>query len=106
MRILYTGSMANNKSKYRAVVEALKDDIRRGKWQTGRPLPSIPSIANRFNVAYLTATRALDELKKMGYVMAIQGKGTFVVDRRRTIGLIVPALSTAEIFSPICLRYR
>lgn len=94
--------MANNKSKYRAVVEALKDDIRRGKWQTGRPLPSIPSIANRFNVAYLTATRALDELKKMGYVMAIQGKGTFVVDRRRTIGLIVPALSTAEIFSPIC----
>ena len=51
----------------------------------GTALPSTTELKKRFNVAYMTVTRALDELVMRGEIVRFQGKGTCTATRTPAI---------------------
>jgi len=69
--------MMRCESKYKAIVDALSDEIMAGRYRRPMSFPSVARIVRRFGVAHLTAVKVLDELKKRGLVETRQGSGTF-----------------------------
>lgn len=58
-------------------------------------LPSAPELKERFNVAYMTVTRALDELADRGEIVRIRGRGSFTANRKLdTVYVLTPCPST------------
>ena len=51
---------------HRQIAAQLKERIRRGDWQPGERLPSIPAMAEIFGVAKQTVQRAVDQLPRQG----------------------------------------
>lgn len=92
-------------AKYRGIVEKLRNEILFGKYPPGDAFPSLKMLCRRFGVSYLTAVRALEELKELGLVRSQNGVGTFVARRVTTVGLIMPMLKEAEIYPPICQEF-
>lgn len=93
-----------NDAKYRQIVKTLKEDILNEKYRSDQPFPSVRALMRRFGVSNATAQHVLAELVRLGCVSVRQGCGAVVTKyaRSRKIGLIVPAIPQAEIFSPIC----
>ena len=98
----YNNDRVKGSVKFKEVVDVLKGELMSGKRAVGAVFPSVTLVSRRFGIAHLTAVKVLNELKRLGLIRSYQGKGTFVVGRRRAIGLIVPALPKVEIFAPIC----
>ena len=73
---------------YHQVREALLTLIVEGGLQEGSLIPTEREIGEKFQVSRITVRRAIDELVREGYLVAQQGKGTFVarpkIDRRMT----------------------
>lgn len=93
------------RTKHSAVFETLKEAILRGGYSSSGKLPSETALTRRFGVSRSVVQQALRELERLGFVVRQQGRGTFVARSAKTlggtIGLIVPAVSFAEIFTPI-----
>jgi len=90
-------------TKCRFIVETLGGEIAAGRYSAPSTFPSAEQIVRRFKVAYLTARKALDELKKRGLVFSVQGAGTYVTRTAgRSIGLVVPAWSGSDFFPALC----
>jgi len=96
--------MKDARYRYRQIVETLKDDILSEKYRCDQPFPSVRALMRRFGVSNATAHRVISELVQCGCVSVKKGSGAVVTKyvRSRKIGLIVPALQKAEIFSPVC----
>ncbi|OJF09632.1 GntR family transcriptional regulator [Couchioplanes caeruleus] len=60
------------------VVDDIVDQIRTGKLTAEDKLPTARKMAEIYDVASMTAQRALRELQAMGLTYGIVGKGTFV----------------------------
>ncbi|MEV8476569.1 winged helix-turn-helix domain-containing protein [Streptomyces sp. NPDC051173] len=60
------------------IADALRADIVSGKLKPGEKLPAVRQIAERFEVAAGTATKALQLLAKRGFVRAESTRGYFV----------------------------
>jgi GntR family transcriptional regulator len=73
---------------YHQVREAILTLIVEGGLQEGSLIPTEREIGEKFQVSRITVRRAIDELVREGYLVAQQGKGTFVarpkIDRRMT----------------------
>ena len=65
----------NAPSLHRQLVSGLAAEF--AELPPGTALPSTVDLKKRFNVAYMTITRALDELVVRGDIVRFQGKGTF-----------------------------
>lgn len=90
-------------TKCRQIVDTLSDEIAAGRYRPPLPFPSAEQIVRRFKVAYLTAVKALDELKRQGLVYAVQGAGTYLTrSAERAVGLVVPAWPGSDFFPAIC----
>jgi DNA-binding LacI/PurR family transcriptional regulator/DNA-binding transcriptional regulator YhcF (GntR family) len=63
---------------YRRVAIELRDQIHRGRWSPGDPLPSHRALATEFDVALNTITRAIACLIEEGAVATTERHGTFV----------------------------
>lgn len=89
-------------AKYTDLVAQLKIDILSGKYNSGKPFPSVRAIARRHACSSATAQRTLDELFHMGLISRKQGRGTFVTKEgaSRKIGLIVPGIAYSEFYLP------
>ncbi|NOY40461.1 MAG: GntR family transcriptional regulator [Planctomycetes bacterium] len=67
---------------YARLAETLKNEIRL-RYQPGELLPTQKALAERFETSLITVKRALDELRRLGLIESVQGKGTIV--RRPTV---------------------
>lgn len=67
---------AKNPLYYR-IVEDIRHTQRLGNFNAGDRLYSVNEMQEHYNVSSTTAVRAIDELKKLGIVESIRGKGTF-----------------------------
>ena len=65
---------------YKKVYSTLKQEIREGKYETGKLLPPEHILESRFEVSRTTVRRALELLARDGYVDSHQGRGTTVLD--------------------------
>jgi len=61
--------------------QQLKDDIRvkieKNEYQYGQQIPSEQQLIQEYGMSRITVRRALDELSSEGYLLKIQGKGTY-----------------------------
>ncbi|MCF6334569.1 MAG: GntR family transcriptional regulator [Spirochaetales bacterium] len=76
---------------YYQICEIIRDEIATLSLQPGELLPSETELIKRFNVSRATVRKALDALAAEGVVYRLQGKGTFVSDKR--IGQELTALT-------------
>ncbi|BBH71223.1 GntR family transcriptional regulator [Actinoplanes sp. OR16] len=70
---------------HRQISNQLKERVRRGDWQPGERLPSIPAMAEMFGVAKQTVQRAVDQLRVEGILITKPGSGTYVRGTRRRL---------------------
>ncbi|MGW3025884.1 GntR family transcriptional regulator [Streptomyces sp. NPDC001221] len=69
---------------YVQVADDLAEQIRAGTIPPGAMLPAERDLAEVCGVAYLTARRAVRELRQRGLVVTLAARGTFVVDQLPT----------------------
>lgn len=63
---------------YEQIEAQIKDAILSGELAPGELLPSIRSLANDLRVSVITTKRAYADLEELGFVVTVQGKGTFI----------------------------
>ncbi|MBK4719998.1 PLP-dependent aminotransferase family protein [Azospirillum sp. YIM DDC1] len=68
--------------RYRAIADALSDDIANGRLAPGARLPTHRDLAYRLGVTVGTITRAYTEAEKRGLIGGEVGRGTFVQGQR------------------------
>ena len=74
--------------KYLKIQNFLKSQIQQGIYNTGDYLPSENELCLQFSITRTTARKALEELLKEGYIEKYRGKGSRVVERRKSLGLL------------------
>jgi GntR family transcriptional regulator len=67
---------------YQQIAAILRDEIARGVYLPGRPVPSETQLMQRYEVARLTARKAVRVLADEGLVEVVQGRGAYVTERR------------------------
>ncbi|OCA82457.1 phosphonate metabolism transcriptional regulator PhnF [Bacillus sp. FJAT-27225] len=77
--------MINKKSPipiYYQLQELIKDLIDKGELKPGNLLPPEREYAEKYQISRMTVRQALSQLVHDGYLYRIQGKGTFVSERK------------------------
>lgn len=69
--------------RYQAIVSALAADLRAGRLRGGDRLPAQRSLALALGVNLTTVMRAIAEARRLGLVVGLHGRGTFVQSARR-----------------------
>ena len=92
----------DNMPKHRRAYKALRHDILIGKYDAEAKFPSESMLMRRFSVSRITIRRAMDDLKKEGFLEARSGSGTYLsaLARHATgmIGLVIPDYSSSNFF--------
>ena len=65
---------------YLQIATILRDEISRGVYAPGRPIPSETTLQQRFEVARLTARKAVRVLADEGLVDVVPGRGVYVAE--------------------------
>jgi GntR family transcriptional regulator len=64
---------------YLQLCELLRDRIRSGELEIGRPLPSLPQLMQQYGISRGTAAKAVGVLREEGIVRIVPGRGAFVI---------------------------
>jgi GntR family transcriptional regulator len=70
---------------HRQIAASLRERVRAGEWAPGERLPSIPTLAQAYEVAKQTVQRAIDQLRVEGLLITRPGSGTYVRGTRRRL---------------------
>jgi histidine ammonia-lyase len=73
---------------YRKVKKTIKDRIVSGEWPAEDRIPSEHDLVTAFGVSRMTVHRALRELTDEGYLIRVQGVGTFVARRKPVAAML------------------
>lgn len=88
---------------YQQIKEDIKASIDRGKYKPKEKIPTEPELSAEYSVSRVTVRRAVEELCNEGYLVKMQGRGTFVstprIHRKMTGG------NRMESFSKTCQEY-
>ena len=88
----------NQEKLYIQIMRLLVEEIGRGTWGIGDRIPSEDELATRFGVSKITIRQALSNLAADGYLMKVQGRGTFVAGNRPVVGLTMKTGFTDGLF--------
>lgn len=106
----------NSLPLYMQIREIIRSRIEKGEIKPLDPLPSEDALCREYQVSRITIKKALEDLKKEGYILRIKRKGTFVNFQKRqaennnfrvgrkTIAFIVPDIEDvfiSEIYAGI-----
>jgi GntR family transcriptional regulator len=75
-------SASRGNAGYRAIADALREEIDKGGLPPGSKVPSENELMSTYGVEQPTARRALEVLKNEGLIVARRGAGTFVREFR------------------------
>jgi GntR family histidine utilization transcriptional repressor len=67
---------------YQRVKQAIISQIREGHWKANQRVPSESELVNELGVSRMTINRALRELTSEGFLVRMQGVGTFVAEMK------------------------
>jgi len=79
---------ATGPPKYAHIVDYIKKGIQTGTFPVDSLLPSEHELCHKFNTTRTTVRRALEELLKEGFIQKEQGRGSKVLDRSKSLGLL------------------
>lgn len=85
---------------YERMKEQIRSKIETGEWPVNYRVPSENQLVDALGVSRMTANRALRELASEGVITRVQGKGSFVAEKKR----ITPALGVRNIAEEILER--
>ena len=68
----------NREKLYIQLTRILLEEIHSGRWQPGRRIPTEEELCREYNVSKVTVRQAILNLASEGYLLKVQGKGTFV----------------------------
>ena len=74
------------------LVSRILREIERGDYPRGTYLPSLPCMAQRYEVSFNTVRRSLSILDSMGITRSLQGKGTLVLAEAEKADLANPEI--------------
>ena len=66
---------------YEQIKTSIISQIMNDELKEGEAIPSIRSLARDIKISVMTIKKAYDELEEEGYIVSIQGKGTFVAPK-------------------------
>lgn len=66
---------------YEQIKSSIIEQIMSGVLKENEMLPSIRSLASDIRISVMTLKKAYDELEQDGYIVTVQGKGSFVVPK-------------------------
>lgn len=81
--------------RYYQIMTALREQITTGSLRSGDLLPSERELCTHFGVSRLTVRQALSELAREGWLVRMQGRGTFVT-RPKVVQALVKLTSFTE----------
>ena len=82
---------------YEQIKSSIIEQIMSGVLKENEMLPSIRSLASDIRISVMTIKKAYDELEQDGYIVTVQGKGSFVVPKNIELAKD-PARKDIEIF--------
>lgn len=85
---------------YARIKQHLKEELGRGRWPPGAPMPSDAELVAQFGVSRMTVTRALNELRAEGLIERVQGVGTFAAH----LGRVASQLQIRDLQEEITAR--
>ncbi|HBT4804015.1 TPA: GntR family transcriptional regulator [Klebsiella quasipneumoniae subsp. similipneumoniae] len=74
----HTGTM----SKYKQIIEDMREKIACGEWLADFVIPSERALAETYNVNRITIRKAIAHLKQQGYLQSESKRGTYVMPLR------------------------
>lgn len=77
--------MSTNMLLYKKITRELENGILTGRFLPGACIPSVRELAEQYHVNPNTAMRAVREVKHMGLLVSIRGKGAVVTKNRNMI---------------------
>lgn len=75
------------------------DNIRAGVWKPGEQIPPESELCAMYDVSLITVRKALQQLEVEGLVRRMQGRGTFVAEKKVN-DLILQSMTGTFAFSP------
>lgn len=66
---------------YEQIKNSIIEQIMNDELQEDDVIPSIRNLAQDIKISVMTIKKAYDELEQEGYIISIQGKGTFVAPK-------------------------
>src|SRR3954463_11322041 len=85
-----------NGARYRAIAEALAEDVRDGRLAAGAQLPTQRDLAWKLHVTVGTVSRAYAEAERRGLIAGEVGRGTFVADGATECAPLRPRVPAAH----------
>lgn len=82
---------------YKKLIEDLKKLIDDGKYKQGELLPSENDLCKTYHTTRPTVRQALSNLTNMGYIIRHHGKGSYVSEQRRGLGILSVSGVTAGV---------
>lgn len=73
---------------YKHMKEQIKQRIESGEWPENHRIPSENELVGALGVSRMTANRALRELATEGVILRVQGRGSFVMPRKRSTSFL------------------
>lgn len=74
---------SSEKPLYEQIKEQIKAEIISGRLVAGDQLPSMRYLAKELRISVITTKRAYDDLEQEGFIVSVQGKGSFVAAQNR-----------------------
>lgn len=78
-------SNSSDEPIYQQIVKQIKKLIIKGELLENEMLPSIRTLAKELQISVITTKRAYQELENEGYIVTVQGKGTFVAAQNKEL---------------------
>lgn len=69
---------------YAQIADAMRERIVKGVWPIGTQIPTLPALAQEFDVGIITVRQAVQLLRNDGLLAPMQGRGTFVAAKPPT----------------------
>lgn len=88
----------NQEKLYIQLTRIFLEEITSGSWQLKQRIPSEDELCAKFNVSKITVRQAIANLVSDGYLVKLQGRGTFVTSVLPMVGLAMKTRFTEEMF--------
>ena len=70
---------------YEQIKKSIIEQIMNDDLKEDEAIPSIRNLAQDIKISVMTIKKAYDELEQEGYIISIQGKGTFVAPKNTSL---------------------
>lgn len=88
----------NQEKLYIQLTRIFLEKIRSANWKLNDRIPSEDELSRTYNISKITVRQAINNLASDGYLMKIQGKGTFVTSVLPIVGVAMRTIFTEEMF--------